>query len=53
MSAEDLGFSEHVRRNFSPLYRHLESPFSDQLATPLSSCEVPEEYCNMKNIMDK
>ena len=53
LGAEELGFPDHVRRNFSPLYHYLESPFREQLATPLSAWQVPEEYCNSYTLADK
>lgn len=40
LDMDDLGLPDDVFENF----RDLESPFSDQVASPLSQREVPEEY---------
>ena len=40
LSLDDLGFSDDVFENV----RDFDSPFSDQVASPLSQREVPEEY---------
>ncbi len=53
LADEELGFGEYVRRHFSPLHRYVESPFREQVANPLVSWEVPEEYCNAWTLADK